>query len=695
MTQRRSTPPLHPLEQDFLQNELISRENANIAPSAGSIIDRITERLALQHFAMSLLEDAVPGASRLHGSDIYIHKMPWCVLRIYCGAIQATLIPRSGLKTSNTVSKPPRHLDACVDQLSRVAIALSFEREGAVGLNEVDAALAPYVRVDARELTVKLAETLFEKLGPRLNGLAEDVKHCIAGFEDWLTEKMLRQQVQRLFFTLNNIERPSIQSPFTNVSFAFTYSDRTLSKIDIYYAGQKVGTAADFLDEMIQVAKAFCSLYLEGDATGAPFTFPIPTVIVNGGRLWKVLESDPELWRLFWMTTAVRGSFYFMNSTDDTVLAFCCRLQCSIEKIRSRLGTQGAWYKPGFVGSIDYVSINLPRLTWLARDEAHLLEMIRERMEVARKILNFLRKRHEWLYRMGLFPVTKTLFEAWVGDKVAASFMNPIRLYYYNTIAVIGLAEAADIWIRRNRGLRRSIWNYEDADIVRDIVNFYEKILTFINEVATEFEREDNVLYNIEQAPAESASVKLALRDAAELGREYREYIPRDVDPLSRREYFYYTSQLTPPYTTYSIKTQIYIEAICQSLFTGGVSKILQVHVPFVEPDMTEREIEDGLERLSRLIQEIMSYEPVEGRRIVYLAYTPVQNHCHRCSFVWVGDPYEHTDEQGRPRCPRCGSTEIDTWSRIVGYYRPIRSWNPGKRAEFMSRLAASRAQTW
>ena len=676
--------------KEILQDELALKENANITASVGSLVDRATERLVLPH-VLAMLEKAVPGASRLHGSDIYIHKMPWCIFRIYCGAIQSTIIPKAGLRTTNTVSKPPRHLDAAIDQLSRVAIALSFEREGAVGLNEVDVALAPYVRADAREITCKVAETLFERLGRRLNGLVEDVKLSLDEFERWLVYKTLMQQTQRLFFTLNNIERPSIQSPFTNISFGFSYSDRALSKIDVYYAGQKVGTAADFVDDMLLIVKAFCRLYLEGDATGVPFTFPIPTVIVNGGRLWKMLEADSELWRLFWLTTALRGSFYFMNSTDDTVLAFCCRLQCSIEKIRSRLGTQGAWYKPGFVGSIDYVSINLPRLTWLARDETHLLGMLYEKMQVARRILNFLRKRHEWLYRMGLFPITKMLFEAWVGDKIAASFINPIRLYYYNTIAVIGLAEAADIWVRRNRGLRCTIWNYEDADIVKDIVNFYEKVLNFMNEVANEFEREDGVLYNIEQAPAESASVKLALRDVKELGEEYRRFVPCDVDPLTGQVQYYYTSQLTPPYCRYSIRTQIYIEAMCQSLFTGGVSKILQVHIPFVEPNASKREIEDGLERLSKLIQKIMSYEPLEGRKIVYLAYTPVQNHCRRCGFVWVGDPYEHVDEQGNPKCPRCGSTDVDTWSRIVGYYRPIRNWNPGKRAEFMSRLKATR----
>jgi ribonucleoside-triphosphate reductase len=680
------TAPLTEFERRFIEDEFISKENANIPPSVGSLADRINERLYWESEARSLLAKYAPEALILHEEgDIYIFKLPWCLLRIYCGSVKSQVIPRAGLKTQYTESLPPKHLDACVDQLCRAAIALSFEREGAVGLSTIDAALAPYLRFD------------------------EYVR--VLGF------RYVLQQIQRLFYTLNNIERPTIQTPFTNVDFAFAFSDKVLQEMKLAWAGKTtIGTAADYVEEMLQVFKAFCLMYYAGDAMGRPFTFPIPTVVVNEGRLWKILEEDPELWELFMKVTALRGSFYFLNTRDDVVLAFCCRLHANQDRVRqrfgSKLGVHGVWWKPGFVGSIDYVGINMPRLAWIARDEDDLVEKIIVYAEAIRKLLNFLRARHKLFYSLGWYPVTKFLFEA---DLISEFGFVPDNVdliddYYYNTIAVVGLAEAASIWILKNRDdyarecdyemkyvpeeIRfRTVWLFEDSQIVKEILKFYELVLGTLRYVTSQFESEDEIMWNVEQAPAESASAKLARRDIERFGKEYAKYVPRDYDFVRGDVQYFYTSYNTPPYTVYSLSTQLYIEAYTQPLYTGGVTKILQIHEPFwsIEYDDPSRKREglEKLERLYKLLRWILDYE-VCGRKIVYVAYTPPQNHCESCGYTWVGNPYRFVNERGEVACPRCGSTRVETWSRIVGYYRPVRNWNPARRAEFTARLRAA-----
>ena len=680
--------PLTDFERRFLEDEFISKENANIPPSVGSLADRTNERLFWENVAKPLLLKYAPEALMFHErGDIYIFKLPWCLLRIYCGSFKSQVIPRAGLKTQYTESSPPKHLDACVDQLVRAAIALSFEREGAVGLSLIDAALAPYLRHD------------------------EYVR--MLGF------KYVLQQVQRLFYTLNNIERPTIQTPFTNVDFAFTFSDKVLTEMKLAYAGRTVGTAADYVDEMIQVFKAFCHMYYVGDARGRPFTFPIPTVVVNAGRLWRIIESDAELWELFMKCVALRGAFYFLNTLDDVVLAFCCRAHVDQSKVRMRfyakLGVHGVWWKPGFIGSIDYVGIDLPRLAWTARDEADLMEKLMLYAEAIRKLLNFLRARHKTFYKLGLYPVTKYLFEADLRSELGfvPESIDLIDDYYYSTIAVVGIAEAASIWILKNRDdyarecdketkyvpeeLRfRTVWRFEDAQIIREILKFYELVLGTLRYVTSQFEQEDFVMWNVEQAPAESASYKLAMKDIEVLGRDFMQFVPRDYDFVTGKVQFFYTSYNTPPYTTYSIWTQLYIEAYTQPMYTGGVTKILQYHEPFwsLEYDDPARKREglDRLERLYKFLKYVTELE-VDGRKIVYFAYTPPQNHCEECGYTWVGNPYHYVNERGEIACPRCGSTRVETWSRIVGYYRPVRNWNPARRAEFTARLRA--AETW
>jgi len=639
---RRRKLLLTDFEKQYFTDDLIRRDNANVPESPSALMIYHSLHL-LKREVLNQLRKAVPDAVHAHETgDIYIHKLPEVWYVPYCGGLKSQAVMKGGLRTHTTVSRPPRHLDSAIDQLKRAVISLSFERVGAVGLNDLPLVLAPFVRYDSLDY--------------------RQVKQCI----------------QRFIFDLNNIERPSSQSPFTNISIGVEYSDKLLKEVDVYVDGRRVGSALDYYDEALVIFKALLENYLEGDAVGNPFTFPIPTVLVTD-KLWKILEERSELWELFWKVIAVRGSFYFLNFPENVVHCFCCRLMYNIDKVREvQHIAKGVWYLPPLFGSINYVSINLPRIAFVSRDDNDLFENLLLCMNSARKVLNIFRARHEYFYDIagnGMFMMTKSIAEI---DGLRD--VNIIEKFYYNTISTVGTAEAVNILILKNcddylRGMKsgfKTIWHFVDSNVISDVIYWYRKILEFMRSVLEEFEREDDRLYNLEQAPAETASVKLAYRDLETFGKSIEPFIPRDTDPLTGETTYFYTSQLTPYYTTASLNIQVQIESECQRLYTGGVIKILQVHTPFWSPEWSREEQIDGLERLSKLIRSIMS------TGVVYLAFTPVQNHCNDCNYLWIGDG---------DACPRCGSKNIDVWSRIVGYYRPVRNWNKGRRAEFMARV--------
>ena len=705
-----------PEEQRYFEDPSIMYENANIPPSVGALVERTHEQLFRKHiYEPQLRAYARYAYTLIKSRKLKDFKAPYSIRRIYCGAVDLLIIPRAGFETEYTKSTPPKHLDSVVDQITRLAISLSFEREGAVGINLIDAALAPYLRYDARLTPYRYLKLLYEKLGREL---PQEVLEYAKAVEAEAIFDMTVQQCQRLIFTLCNTERPTIQTPFTNGSFLVTCSPKLLARVPVYFAGRQVGVAADYVDEMKTVLKAFCILYYRGDAEGKSFTFPIPTVYNANDSLFKLLDSDPDLWFLFWRTVATRGTFYFQNLyykgkwVEDRLvaLAFCCRLVIDVERLDLETLREilkiphGTWSLPGMTGSVVYAGIKLTDIALRARDDSEFFEMLLDRLHAAREYINFVRINVEKLYAMGMYPATRYVARA----SGLPEDINIFRLFYYNTYALFAADVAFSIWFLKfnddyDRELEherkyvpeklffKTVFRYEDAKIIREYIKFKEKILSFIHEVLAEFEREDECLSNLEQAPAESAGYVYAQADVQMFGKQIEEYVPRYVDPETGKIEYFYVSQITPPYCTWSLKTQIFVESLLQPLYSGGVTKLLYLTEPFYDECWSRREQEEALERLAKFVREVLNTEPEQGRRIIYFAPTPTVNHCRSCHYVWVGNPYRNTDESGLPRCPRCGSDKVESWSRPVGYYRPVRNWNPGRRAEFMLRLEAAK----
>ncbi len=383
-------------------------------------------------------------------------------------------------------------------------------------------------------------------------------------------------------------------------------------------------------------------------------TFPIPTIILTNDWI-KIVESDAELSDLFWRCVAERGSFYFLNSltSDRTgIFSFCCRLTVDVRKVVEYLHmSRGVWALPPSTGSIGYITINLPRIAIEASmrgdAEKYVDELLYEYMNIGREVLNILRARYTKLHKLGYYPLTRLYIDE----------HDPFK-YYYNTIAVTGMAEYVSIILNEPKLWFREI-SFDGREYVKDVIRVYKRTFEYMGKILEEFEEEDRVLYNLEQAPAESSSYKFARLDW-ERYPKFREFIPHGVDPFTGREEPYYTSQNTPPYTSWRIQTQIAVESEIQKLFTGGVMKHIFVHRPVKS------------EKVRELVLSIC-----EKTDIVYLSYAPTQSICLDCGYRTTEVIWE---------CPKCGSKNVEQWTRIVGYYRPVRSWNPGRRTEFAMR---------
>ncbi len=441
-------------------------------------------------------------------------------------------------------------------------------------------------------------------------------------------------------------------TPFSNVTFGLGV--REYYSAPAFVGGKIVGRLGDYVNEALTVLRAFCEVLLEGDAYGKPFTFPIPTVIVTD-EFVKLLDESPEVSDLFWKCVAERGSFYFLNSltSDRTgIFSFCCRLTVDVRKVVEYLHmSRGVWALPPSTGSIGYITINLPRIAIEASmrgdAEKYVDELLYEYMNIGREVLNILRARYVKLHKLGYYPLTRLYIDE----------HDPFK-YYYNTIAVTGMAEYVSIILNEPKLWFREI-NFDGRELVKDVIRVYRRTFEYMGKILEEFEEEDKVLYNLEQAPAESSSYRFARLDW-ERYPKYREFIPHGIDPYTGREEPYYTSQNTPPYTSWRLESQIIVESEIQKLFTGGVMKHIFVHRPVKK------------EKVKDLVLSIC-----RNTDIVYLSYAPTQSICLDCGYRTTEVIWE---------CPKCGSKNVEQWTRIVGYYRPVRSWNPGRRTEFAVR---------
>jgi ribonucleoside-triphosphate reductase len=301
---------------------------------------------------------------------------------------------------------------------------------------------------------------------------------------------------------------------------------------------------------------------------------------------------------------------------------------------RQRFG--GLWAMPDITGSVNVVDVNLPRIALESRrEESKFWELYEERLKLVKEAVDWFRNRY-----MSILKNYPNFYA------MILEYMPEFPLSHFNTIGLIGLPETAAILMGEPKlwlnGSRRD-W-LRAAELMRKIVEYTTK-------TAREWMIKEGVPWNVEEVPGESASPKLALLDLKKFS-ELREYLPDPENPV-------YATSITPYYADIELPDRIEIEQRVQKYFTGGV----MMHIFLGE--------EPEPEALADLTKKLMQTE------LIYWSYTPAITHCNTCEKTFTG---LYT------KCPVCGSENIDVWSRIIGYYRPLRNWNPQRRKEFWSR---------
>ncbi len=594
------------------------KENANVAKTFTGLFNYI----AVESLARYALEVFKPYIDAHVDGWIHMHDLAYSPWIAYCVGWSAEKILREGIIAIDVAARPAKHLDSAADHIANFLMSAQHEWSGAQALSKVDLYLAAFAA------------------------------HDRASYRE------VKQNVQRLIYNLNFPSRAGAQTPFTNFTLLLDTVPEALEDPAVV-GGKDAGKLGDYLGEAHEVFRAFAETLLEGDGSGRPFTFPIPTLMVTENFDWNGKRWG-ELTDLIFEVSARRGSFYFLNALSGNVdpkaaYAMCCRLTIDVSKLaqlelprelklrpfprKQRKG--GVWAIPDETGSIGVVTLNLPRLGYEARGDWDKLEsMLLNLLGTARKLLQMKRERLEKILREKPFrlPITER-------------YLGTYR-FHYNTVGVIGLPEFAANMMREPR-----LWFEPEKRKLREAVSVMKKALTMISKVIDEYEEEDQVPYNLEEVPGEGACYRLARLD---LDRYRRAVESGDYCMPMHNGTPFYSNSIVPYYAEVPLWTRVELEAEVHPFFTGGV----MMHV-FLgqQPDP---------EALKKLVYRICH------TKVTYFSITPAITYCQNCNTTTVG-VYS--------QCPRCGSPLVEVWSRIVGYYRPLYRWNPGKKAEFALRV--------
>lgn len=449
---------------------------------------------------------------------------------------------------------------------------------------------------------------------------------------DGLSYAAVRQALQEFVFNLNVPTRVGFQAPFTNITLDVRCPAIYRDKAAVVGGTLLDETYGEFQHEMDVFNLALCDVYSAGDGAGRGFTFPIPTYNVTPDFPWA-----SEVGQAICSMTAKYGTPYFANfvSSDmhpDDVRSMCCRLRLDTRAIRRRGG--GLFGANPLTGSLGVVTINLPRLGFLSQDEDEFFQRLRRLMDLAKDSLVIKRNTVEEFTRQGLYPYAREYLEA-VAAQSGRYWNN-----HFDTIGLVGANEAAlnllgeDIGTERGRA-------------------FAQRVLNFMAGVLAQYQEEQGQLFNLEATPAEGVSYRLAGLD--------RKHYPGILQAGAPDGETYYTNSTHLPvgYTDDLFQVLEHQESL-QATYTGGTV----VHLFLGE------RVHDA-----RAVGELIS--TVTSRyRVPYITLTPTFSVCPTHGYL-------DGEQWG---CPHCGgATEI--WSRVVGYYRPVQSWNRGKRQEFLDRL--------
>ncbi|MEA2052311.1 MAG: ribonucleoside triphosphate reductase [Euryarchaeota archaeon] len=452
---------------------------------------------------------------------------------------------------------------------------------------------------------------------------------------DSLSYKEVKQALQEFIFNINVPTRVGFQTPFTNITL-----DLTVPK---YYADQGViiggelqhETYNDFQEEMALFNRAFLEVMAEGDAKGRVFTFPIPTYNISKDFNWE--NSNLEG---LWLLTAKYGVPYFSNFINsdmnpEDARSMCCRLRIDNRELEVRGG--GLFGSNPLTGSIGVVTINMARLGYLAEDEGEFLTSLERLMILAKASLEIKRGVLEKFTEEKLYPYTQFYLRG-VKERFGEYWKN-----HFSTIGLLGMNEACLNLLGENIA----------SDKARE---FSLRVLDFMREKLLEFQEETGNNYNLEATPAEGTSYRLAKIDKE---KNPEIICANEEESKAGAEPFYTNSTQLPVNYTDDVFEALDLQDGIQTRYTGGTVLHIFAGERVEDPDT-----------IKALIRKIC-----ESYHLPYFTFTPTFSVCPSHGYI-AGEHYT---------CPECGA-ETEVYSRVVGYLRPVKQWNKGKREEFRTR---------
>jgi len=452
---------------------------------------------------------------------------------------------------------------------------------------------------------------------------------------DNLEYSEVKQAMQEFVFNINVPTRVGFQTPFTNITMDLQPSPNYADQAVIIGGRPQDDTYGDFQHEMNLLNQAFFEVMTEGDAKGRVFTFPIPTFNITKDFNW----DDPEL-DLLWEVTGKYGIPYFSNFVNsdmnpEDARSMCCRLRLDNRELRKRGG--GLFGASPLTGSIGVVTLNLPRAAHLAEDEQDFFERLDHLVELAKNSLELKRKILESYTEKDFFPYTK-FYLSGVKDRLKIFWGN-----HFSTIGIVGMNEACLNLLSKDIGTPEG-------------QRFSIQVMDFLRDRIRDIQQETGNYFNLEATPAEGTAYRLARRDKV----KYPGIICANEDEFQNgAEPFYTNSAQLPVNYTDDPYELLDLQDTLQTKFTGGTV----VHIFLGERIKSGNTVKEFVRKVC------------ENYRLPYFSLTPTFSICPAHGYI-AG---EHAE------CPTC-SAECEVYSRVVGYLRPVKQWNVGKKAEYKER---------
>ena len=564
------------------------KENSTVTYSVGGLILSNSGAITANYWLSEIYDEEVANAHR--NCEFHIHDLS--MLTGYCAGWSIKQLIQEGLGglPGKITSAPAKHLATLCNQMVNFLGILQNEWAGAQAFSSFDTYLAPFVKAD--------------------NLSYDATKKCIESF----------------VYGVNTPSRWGTQAPFSNITLDWVCPN-DLKNVPAIVGGKEMDfTYGDCQKEIDMVNKAFIEVMIEGDAQGRGFQYPIPTYSITKDFDWSETENN----KLLFTMTAKYGTPYFSNYINSDmnpsdVRSMCCRLRLDLRELRRKTG--GFFGSGESTGSVGVVTINLPRIAYLATDKEDFYKRLDKLMDVAARSLKVKRTVITKFLDEGLYPYTK---------RYLGSFDN-----HFSTIGLVGMNEAC---LNAN-WLKCDLIDKRGQDFAVECLNHMRERLSDYQEMYGD-------LYNLEATPAESTSYRFARHDT--------ETFPDIITASSDCKSPYYTnsSHLPVGYTD-DIFTALDVQDKLQTLYTSGT--VFHTFLGEKLPDW---------QAAASLVKKI-----AENYELPYYTMSPTYSICSEHGYL-SGEVW---------RCPTCNK-RTEVYSRITGYYRPVQNWNVGKSQELLER---------